>query len=160
MNMSLSSEIVDRVFAKLALTYGHRFLSIWDGMPIEAVKADWGQELSSVRPDRILWALQNLPERAPDAPTFRALCSRMPEPNRPMALPRGPKRAAPALARMLSHRLHREERDGIPQRVRWARDFIATWGRPEARPTFAQREALLTARRIVELYEAKAATEE
>lgn len=151
--MSLTPEVIERVFAKLAITYGHRFLSIWDGMPIEAVKADWAQDLAGVRQDRILWALQNLPERAPDAPTFRALCARMPEPGKPLALPHGPKRAAPALVRMLSEQLRKEPKDQAPERVRWARTFIAKWGGADARPTYTQRESLRDARRIVELHE-------
>lgn len=82
--MSLSPSTIELIFAKLSLAYGHRFLSIWDGTPLDVLKADWAQQLEGMREDRILWALQNLPERAPDAPTFRALCMRMPELREPM----------------------------------------------------------------------------
>lgn len=154
--MSLPTEIVDSIFAKLAITYGHRFLSIWDGMPLATVKADWGLELRHVRHDRILWALQNLPERAPDAPTFRQLCARMPEPDEPTALPYGPKRPAPAVAKAFADSLHNAPLPTEPERVVWARAYIAKWSAPDACPTITEREWLVHARRIVERYDTPA----
>jgi hypothetical protein len=146
---------VELVFGKLSLTYGHRFLSIWDGMPLAKVKADWAQQLAGVRDDRILWALQNLPERAPDAPTFRALCNRMPDPDRPLILPNGPKRPAPAVAKAFADAVKNAPAPTEPERVRWARSYIAKWTAPGAHPTFAEREALAVAQRIVARYDAQ-----
>lgn len=153
--MSLSQSTVELIFAKLSLAYGHRFLSIWDGTPLEVVKADWGETLASVRQDRILWALQHLPERAPDAPTFRALCARMPDPDKPIALPDGPKKPAPAIAKALSDAVHSAPASNEPERLRWARAYIAKWTADGATPTFTQRSWLAHAQRIVELHEAE-----
>jgi hypothetical protein len=148
------TEVVDLVFAKLSVTYGHRFLSIWDGMPLDVVKADWAKELAPVKHERILWALQNLPERAPDAPTFRALCACMPQPREAVALPSGPKKPAPAVARAFAEVVKNAEPHTEPERVRWARQYVAKWGSPDAKPTFFQRDMLVHAKRIVERYEA------
>lgn len=153
--MSSITDVVDKVFQRLSIAYGHRFLSIWDGMPLDQVKADWAQTLANVREDRILWALQNLPARAPDAPTFRELCMRMPDPERPFKrLPPEPKRPAPAVAKAFAEALHNAPPPTEPQRVRWARGYIAQWTAPGARPTFFQRDVLEVAKRIVERYDA------
>lgn len=74
---------VDKIFLKLEMSYGHRFLSQWPGASPEAIKADWQHELDGMEkhPDAIAYALSNLP---PDNPVnvlqFRELCRRAPEP--------------------------------------------------------------------------------
>lgn len=90
--MALPSTWTDRIFERLELTYGHRFLSQWPAMAPEAVKAHWAIELDGMEQhgDAIAWALQNLP---PDEPVnvlqFRALCRRAPAKQAP-ALPAPP----------------------------------------------------------------------
>lgn len=80
--MSLPLNWVDKIFAKLALTYGHAFLSRWDGLPMDEVKADWALELRGFAqsPDAIKHALEHLPpDRPPTVLEFRNLCIRRPE---------------------------------------------------------------------------------
>jgi len=87
--MSLPSEWIDRIFARLSLTYGHHFTGRWSGLDLDAVKADWGRELARYadRPKAIRYALENLPaDNAPNALQFRALCAAMPN-DTPIALP-------------------------------------------------------------------------
>ena len=79
--MSLPAPWVDRIFEKLTLTYGHRFLGRWSGLDLGQVKADWAHELARLQqsPDAIRYALNNLPPAEP--PTvleFRAICARRP----------------------------------------------------------------------------------
>lgn len=89
--MSLPDAWVDRIFEKLALVYGHAFLSRWDGMPIADVKADWSRELSRFQQNHraIAYALEHLPARPPTVLEFRALCNspQAPAPEQPLALP-------------------------------------------------------------------------
>lgn len=75
--MSLPKPWVERIFAKLTLTYGRDFLSRWEGLDMEAVQADWAHELQAYaqNQDAIKKALQSLPEgKPPTVLEFRALC--------------------------------------------------------------------------------------
>jgi hypothetical protein len=75
--MSLPSAWTERLFAKLAVTYGQSFLRQYDGVDIEAVKANWGQELGAFaqNPKAIARGLELLPaDRAPTVLQFKALC--------------------------------------------------------------------------------------
>ena len=81
--MSLPSAWIDRIFMKLQLTYGHRFLSQWSGLDVNAIKSDWSHELSGFadHPDSIAYALQHLPADLPlTVIQFRALCRSAPLP--------------------------------------------------------------------------------
>jgi hypothetical protein len=74
---------IEKIFTKLELTYGHRFLSQWPGVSTDAIKADWQHELDGLerRPEAIAYALAHLP---PDNPVnvlqFREICRSTPEP--------------------------------------------------------------------------------
>lgn len=75
--MSLPSVWVDRIFEKLSLVYGRDFLSRWEGLELDDVKADWAHELAGmvVRPERIKYALDHLPaSKPPTVLDFRAIC--------------------------------------------------------------------------------------
>lgn len=79
---SLPEAWVDRIFQKLALTYGRTFLNRWEGMDINAVKEDWGHELRGFQqsPDAIKHALEHLPpDKAPTVLEFRDLCLKAPK---------------------------------------------------------------------------------
>jgi hypothetical protein len=81
--MSLPSAWTDKIFAKLMLTYGQRFLGLYSGIDLEAVKADWGHELRGYAqsPQAIKHALEHLPvDKAPNVLEFRELCRRAPSP--------------------------------------------------------------------------------
>jgi len=83
--VSLPSMAVDRLFERLSATYGRQFLNLYDGMDANAIKSVWAHELSSfgMRLQAIAWALENLPERAPNAIEFRNIVRKAPEPERP-----------------------------------------------------------------------------
>lgn len=75
-------EIVGVVFKKLSLAYGRDFLSRWEGMDLNEVRADWCHELAGCEksPHSVLYALQNLPPKPPTVYEFRAIARRMPPP--------------------------------------------------------------------------------
>jgi len=81
-------EAIDRLFKRLAATYGARWDVSLGQAPIADVKTVWGHELSAFANSlhRIAWALENLPERCPNAIEFRNLCRQAPSPEAP-ALP-------------------------------------------------------------------------
>lgn len=75
--MSLPSAWVDKIFTKLAVTYGQRFLGLYAGLDLQAVKDDWGGELRGYAqsPGSIKHALEHLPtEKPPTVLEFKALC--------------------------------------------------------------------------------------
>lgn len=81
--MSLPDAWVDRIFAKLTLTYGQRFLAQYAGIDLNAVKADWAHELRGLAqsPNAIAHALDHLPtDRPPNVLEFREACRRTPPP--------------------------------------------------------------------------------
>lgn len=91
--MSLPESWVKRVFDKLTLVYGHRFLGRYSGIDLDAVREDWAHELRmyAQAPQAIKYALEHLPEG--DPPTvleFRALCNRRPHDPVPMLPPSKP----------------------------------------------------------------------
>lgn len=80
--MSLSPQVVDRLFDRLTATYGRDFTSKFEGVEPAAIRTLWAHELGSYN-DRlrcIAWALENLPERPPNVIEFRGLCRRAPGP--------------------------------------------------------------------------------
>ncbi len=80
--MSLSIRVVERLFARLINTYGEEFLRQWGASPLVDVKTTWAHELAPFanRLEMIAWALENLPELAPNAIVFRNLVRSAPRP--------------------------------------------------------------------------------
>jgi len=77
--MSLPDSWVDRIFLRLATTYGQAFLRQYDGVDLAEVKANWARELSVFQqaPDAIAYGLDHLPpDRAPTVLQFRDACRR------------------------------------------------------------------------------------
>lgn len=76
------SEVIDAIFAKLAVRYGAVWLRQWDGLDMNLVKSDWGSELSGFdgNLEPLRYALRNLPERCPNVAQFRALANSCPLP--------------------------------------------------------------------------------
>ena len=80
--MDSRASLVDLIFTKCSLVYGREFLSRWEGLDMEGVKADWAHELGALldSPQRIRHALMHLPaERAPTVLQFRQLCIGSPD---------------------------------------------------------------------------------
>lgn len=109
--MSLPSVWVDRIFTKLSLVYGRDFLSRWEGLELDDVKADWAHELSgmAVRPERIKYALEHLPaSKPPTVLDFRVLCMQaqfdelpaLPAPSDPAVVAEGVRRLKAKVAEM------------------------------------------------------------
>lgn len=102
--MSLSPQVTDRLFDRLTTTYGRDFMGRWEGLDANAVKSSWAHELAGCAQclDVIAWALENLPEKAPNVIEFRALCRRAPAKVVPAlpAPPADPARVAAELAKL------------------------------------------------------------
>jgi hypothetical protein len=80
--MSLPLQAVERLFDRLTATYGRQFLSLYEGLDVQAVKTVWAHELGGFGGNlhAIAWGLENLPARAPNAVEFRFLCRLAPQP--------------------------------------------------------------------------------
>lgn len=90
MQKQLPVEWINAIFDKLTIRYGKAFLNRWEGINMNAVKADWACHLAGMesRPEAIKHALSNLPESYP--PTvgqFRELCNRAPEYHKALPAP-------------------------------------------------------------------------
>lgn len=81
--MSLPTDVIDRLFHRLSGAY----MSAWEraigNTPINDVKSAWAHELAEFGRSRdslsrIVWALDNLPDRPPSAPEFKRLCRQAP----------------------------------------------------------------------------------
>lgn len=73
-------EAIERLFKRLAATYGARWDASLGSTPIADVKTVWAHELSGFAGSlhRIAWALENLPERCPNPIEFKNLCRQSP----------------------------------------------------------------------------------
>jgi hypothetical protein len=77
--MSLPSPWVDRIFHKLALTFGKEFVQRWEGLDIGEVKADWAHELSGYQknPEAIRHGIETcITGKPPTVHEFKAACAR------------------------------------------------------------------------------------
>jgi hypothetical protein len=102
--MSLPLQAVDRLFARLTATYGRSFLAGYDGIEPAAVKTAWAHELSGFGGNlqALAWALENLPERAPNVIEFRNIARKAPTPEAPRLpeAPADPERLRAELAKL------------------------------------------------------------
>lgn len=78
MTQPSTAEMVDVIFTKLSLYYGRDFLSRWEGLDLALVKDDWAYELRGITKQSVMYALQNLPARAPHVGEFRQIALRAP----------------------------------------------------------------------------------
>ena len=80
--MSLPSKAIDRLFDRLAFTYGRQFTDLYSAVDPAGVKAAWAHELAVFAKSlhRIAWALENLPPKCPNVIEFKALCRQAPAP--------------------------------------------------------------------------------
>lgn len=79
--MSLPKAWIDEIFTRLTVRYGRTFMSRWDGVDIELVKADWAKELAGFAnwPEAIAYAFDHLDsERPPTATMFRQVATKAP----------------------------------------------------------------------------------
>lgn len=108
--MPLPSRTIDAIFARMLVRYGAAWLRMWADIPMEAVKADWANELDKMSPAHVRYALDHLPaDYPPTVAQFRALALNMPEYHRALPAPKStPSRVAAELARMRSFQAQRE----------------------------------------------------
>lgn len=95
---------IDRLFKRLAATYGAAWDRSLGETPVADVKTVWAHELAPFENSmhRIAWALENLPDRCPNVLEFKRLCRSAPSPDVP-ALPEpkaDPARVAAELAKL------------------------------------------------------------
>jgi hypothetical protein len=76
--MALPASWVDAIHERLTVRYGEVFSRTYHGANPEAVRVDWAETLDGISPERIRYALANLPDRVPHAGQFRSLCMQAP----------------------------------------------------------------------------------
>lgn len=128
--MSLPMKAVDRLFERMAATYGAHWLRMWDGVPIHDVKTSWGHELAvyAGRLDAVAWALENLPPRCPNVIEFKLICRQAPAPEAPkLPEPKAdPARLAAELAKLSDvKKAAKSAGQGIDHKS-WAKRLIAS----------------------------------
>lgn len=119
--MSLQLAVIERLFERLIASYGNEFLSRYQGLDVNKTKAAWSYELSSYanRLESIGWALENLPERAPNVFEFRNLCAKAPE----KAVPRIERPAAdPQIVALIAKKLAASA--PVVGRLDWAKRIL------------------------------------
>lgn len=110
-------QAVDYIFAQCAATYGAAWDKALGQAPISDTKTVWLNAIAPFKSSkkRIVWALQNLPERCPNPIQFRNLCQQAPMPELP-ALPEpkaDPERVARELAKLGQIRSKQESPHGL-----------------------------------------------
>jgi len=124
--MSLPLKAIDRLFERLAFTYGNEWTARWAGQDPAMVKTAWAHELSAYTHhlEDIAWALENLPPRAPNAIEFRNLCRTAPRPQSP-ALPQPKADPARLKAELFKLGEIRKTRTGGIDHKAWAKRLVA-----------------------------------
>jgi len=126
--MSLPTKAIDRLFERLAATYGAAWSRQWADVPMADVKAAWAHELSSFAASlhRIAWALENLPPRCPNVIEFKHLCRQAPAPEAPrLPEPKAdPERIKRELAKLGESRTKTEKTERTDNR-QWAKRIVA-----------------------------------
>lgn len=161
--MSLPLPWVDRIFEKLTLVYGQKFIALWRDVDLNAVKSDWAHELAGFAPRdgevgsgragaaAIAYALANLdPLAPPNVLQFRALARRAPAPEAPrLPEPKAdPSRVAAELAKLkpIAEAVRTSTVDGRD----WARLIVSRAAHGEA----VNRTSLLFARQALGVVDA------
>lgn len=129
--MALSLTAIDRVFARLTAAYGRQFLDLYADLSPQDVKTAWAHELEDFGTPggmkRIAMALDNLPDKAPNAPAFRNLCRQMRVPDAP-ALPMpaaNPERMKAELAKLGHIEKAKRMPNGVIDHKAWAKALKA-----------------------------------
>lgn len=103
--MSLPIAWVDKIFERLTVRYGDRFLNRWKGIDMDAVRHDWSMTLAGFEqwPEAISFAFDHIDdEKPPTAAMFRSIAMKAPKPER-LVLPEpksDPARVAAELAKL------------------------------------------------------------
>lgn len=102
--MSMSNAWTERLFTRMLARYGSAWINMWAGVDAQAMHDDWGQVLDGMPSHMIVYGLDNLPERPPNATQFRAICVQHPARRAPElpAPPANPARVEAALTSMFA----------------------------------------------------------
>lgn len=149
----LDPKLVESLFARLVVRWGRAFMAQYEGVDLEAVKADWARVLARFQREAILYALDNLPAKPMNVEEFRILCRgyRAPEVKRLEA----PVGQPPAAVRDAMGKLAEPIKDTRPERVRVAQRYIGKWGTPGVLLSPYQRANLEHMRRILARWDAQ-----
>ena len=81
--MTLPTKVIDRLFDRLALSYGSGFKNKWSNVDANTIKSHWAHELSTFEDNlkAIGWALEHLPDNCPNLMQFKTLCRQAPKPD-------------------------------------------------------------------------------
>jgi hypothetical protein len=165
----LPLSLVESLFARLAVSYGHAFGNQYEGFDLAVVHADWARELAPfgrwdddgmVRSPAIDFALGNLPAGRPvNALDFRQLCRayRDAGDEHPLGLPAPPREVPRHVAAAIAKQLSMPIKDERPERVRIAARVISKWGCPGVRLSPYQRDWINHAREVMRLYDGEQA---
>lgn len=75
----LESEVVDKLFERMAVRYGSLWFDRYEGVPWDKVRADWAREITDIPREGLAYGVVNLPvDRPPNARQFRMLCFQRP----------------------------------------------------------------------------------
>lgn len=126
--MSLHIKAIDRLFERLAATYGAQWTRQWQDVPMTDVKTAWAHELDvfSGSLHRLAWALENLPARCPNVIEFKHLCRQAPAPDLPrLPEPKADPERLKAELSKLGELKSKVLSTGTPKRLDWARAIVA-----------------------------------
>ena len=80
--MPASRESVDQLFALFAVSYGKRWMDMWDGLDMDMVASLWADELGGLKVRHIKYGIEHRPKvHPPTAMEFRDICKMAPEPS-------------------------------------------------------------------------------
>lgn len=117
--MALSPRLIESIFARMLVRYGTAWTTRWQGIEIEAVKADWANELDGFDSIAIRHALEHLPEeRPPTVAQFKANCYGRNKPSIPL-LP--PPKVERKRVEGLIRQMHATQKERRP--LQWAHDL-------------------------------------
>jgi hypothetical protein len=104
----------------MAVRYASAWLNHWQGVDIDAVKADWANELGGVSAAALKFGIVNLPiDRPPTVGQFKEICRRAPQLQAPLivdAVKANPERVNAIVGRLRGKLTKRD-------RLQWAYDL-------------------------------------
>lgn len=132
------ADVIDRLFTRMAATYGPEWTRQCGATPMADIKTVWGYELAGYidHLTAIAYALDNLPERCPNVIQFRNLCRSAPAREVPRIEPpkADPERVKAELAKLTPAPARTDGRE-------WARRILARHAQGDHIGIFALRQA-------------------
>lgn len=136
---ALPNNWIDRLFMRFSGMYGKHWADMWDGVPLEQVKAVWAEDLAGCTPEQIRHALDHCKTQLkfpPTCPEFVALCRQFRvEPQNVPYLPAPVSRMPPHIAEQLKAFVEGKRSGDCRD---WARKILAN---PKAYPWISKQFA-------------------